>query len=442
MDEELLKIVISKHFPLFAPALSELRIKENKNLEYPAGLSYKEKTIYINPDEFSKYDSNEKLFILAHEIMHFLLVHDPNLLNNKSLLIAFNLVRDAQINHILGNMFDFIPKEAVKLSILESLSDKVRNYFNDDVDKFLKEDEYFVVKLLLSDEKFKDIISRIAEILNDNSKNDKEKSDSIERILDYNANIDASKEIADNIVKEYKELIELSEMSKEEIDKLVNKGLELFEKGRTISKIFNVEGKDIDIVLKKKRINWKKLLSSIASEIGELITDYDLTKLNKKAWIVKTYIPDVRKESDKINIVIGIDVSGSISDNEYHNFVNEVYNLLNDLNVKGKIILWDDLVRKVINMENGWNHETIKELKNRVGYSGTEIKVFFEKLDELVKDKRNTYVIILTDGYHENVDSMWVWKYKKVIFVLSENGTIESLIDIKGMKNVYITFLE
>ncbi|MGC9133645.1 MAG: hypothetical protein ACP5GJ_04565, partial [Nanopusillaceae archaeon] len=69
MDEELLKIVISKHFPLLAPALSELKIKENNSLEYAAGLNYSEKTIYINSDEFDEYDGNEKLFILAHETM-------------------------------------------------------------------------------------------------------------------------------------------------------------------------------------------------------------------------------------------------------------------------------------------------------------------------------------------------------------------------------------
>ncbi|MGC9133421.1 MAG: hypothetical protein ACP5GJ_03425, partial [Nanopusillaceae archaeon] len=110
--------------------------------------------------------------------------------------------------------------------------------------------------------------------------------------------------------------------------------------------------------------------------------------------------------------------------------------------VNGKIVLWDDKVERVVKVENGWNNKILKELKDRVGYGGTIIKEFFNKANELVRNKRNSYLIILTDGVHEIVEKEWVKDYKKVLFVISKSGKVESLMGIKDMKNVYITFLE
>ncbi len=441
MDEELLKLVIAKNFPLFAPILSKIRIKESREIPYVAGLNYREKTIYINPDEFDEYNSKEKMFIIAHEIMHYLLVHDPEALRDKNLLLVFNLVRDAQINHILHKQMNYMAKGVITLDILESMSDKVKEYFEGDVEKFLKEDEYFIVKLMLEDEKVRGMVNKMIDVLESGDNLD-EISNKIKDILRENGvNIDID-EISKNIVKEYNESKELGEMSDEEIRKMVNEGMEMLEKGRLLSKMLNPESKELDIKLKKKRIKWKEALRYIMSEIGALATDYDLTKLDKKAWVLKTYVPGVIKENESINVIIGIDVSGSISDYEYMEFINEVYNLMSDVKVNGKIVLWDDKIERVVKVENGWNNDILRELKNRVGYGGTIIKEFFNKANELVRNKRNSYLIILTDGEHEKVEKEWVKDYKKVLFVISKNGKIENLMGIKDMKNVYITFLE
>jgi predicted metal-dependent peptidase len=441
MDEELLKLVIAKNFPLFAPILSKIRIKEDKGLQYPAGLNYREKTIYINPDEFNEYNSKEKMFIIAHEIMHYLLVHDPEALRNKNLLLVFNLVRDAQINHILHKQMNYMARGVITLDVLERMSDKVREYFEGDVEKFLNEDEYFIVKLMLEDEKVKGMVNKMIDAL-ESGNNPDETSKKIKDILRENGvNIDID-EISKNIVKEYNESKELGEMSDEEIRKMVNEGMEMLEKGRLLSKMLNPESKGLDIKLRKKRIKWKEALRQVMSEIGALATDYDLTKLDKKAWVLKTYVPGVIKENESINVIIGIDVSGSISDNEYMEFINEVYNLMSDVKVNGKIVLWDNKIERVVKVENGWNNDILRELKNRVGYGGTIIKEFFNKANELVRNKRNSYLIILTDGEHEKVEREWVKDYKKVVFVISKEGKIENLMGIKDMKNVYITFLE
>ncbi|MGC9133237.1 MAG: DUF2201 family putative metallopeptidase [Nanopusillaceae archaeon] len=441
MDEELLKLVIAKNFPLFAPILSKIRIKEDKSLQYPAGLNYRERTIYINPDQFDECNSKEKMFIIAHEIMHYLLVHDPKALRDKNLLLVFNLVRDAQINHILYKQMNYMAEGVITLDILESMSDKVREYFDGDVEKFLNEDEYFIVKLMLEDEKVKGMINKMIDVLESGDDLD-EISKKIKDILRENGvNVDLD-EISRDIVKEYNESKELGEMSDEEIRKIVNEGMEMLEKGRLLSKMFNPESKELDIKLRKKRIKWKEALRQVMSEIGALATDYDLTKLDKKAWVLKTYVPGVIKENESINVIIGIDVSGSISDYEYMEFINEVYNLMSDVKVNGKIVLWDDKVERVVKVDNGWNNEILRELKNRVGYGGTIIKEFFNKANELVRNKRNSYLIILTDGEHEKVDREWVKDYKKVVFVISKNGKVENLMGIKDMKNVYITFLE
>ncbi|MGC9133614.1 MAG: DUF2201 family putative metallopeptidase, partial [Nanopusillaceae archaeon] len=306
MDEELLKLVITKNFPLFAPILSKIRIKESREISYVAGLNYKEKTIYINPDEFNEYISKEKMFIISHEIMHYLLVHDPEALRDKNLLLVFNLVRDAQINHILHKQMKYMARGVITLDILERMSEKVKEYFEGDVEKFLNEDEYFIVKLMLEDKKVNNMVNKMIDVLENNSDNLDETSEKIRDILKENGvNIDID-EISKNIVKEYNESKELGEMSDEEIKEMVNEGMEMLEKGMLLSKMLNPESKELDIKLRKKRIKWKEALRYIMSEIGALATDYDLTKLDKKAWVLKTYVPGVIKENESINVIIGI----------------------------------------------------------------------------------------------------------------------------------------
>jgi predicted metal-dependent peptidase len=442
MDNELLKIVVSKHFPLLAPALSEINIKEDRKLQYPAGLSYREKTIYINPDSFNTLDRNEKLFVIAHEVMHFLLIHDIDLLKDKRLLLIFNLIRDAQINHILNDQFDFMPKGVITLYTLQEMNTKVKEYFNNNIKQFLEEDEYFIAKLMLDDVEFVEMIDEMIDVLEKYDDNNLDETiQKIKDILNKHGIKDEYDKISKTIVKEYKESLELKNMNSREIEELIDKAMNMLEKGRTISKMAK-QNIDIPIKLKRKRITWKGILRETIGEIGTLSIDYDLMKLDRKAWILETYIPSYKKENDKINVVIGIDVSGSISDDEYHNFVNEIYNLMSDINVKGKILLWDTEIEKIIDIENGWNNKIFEKLKERQGYGGTKIKVFFDKANELVKNKRNAYLIILTDGEHEKVEKDWVKDYKKVIFVVSNRGTIGNLTEIKDMKNVYITFLE
>jgi len=442
MDNELLKIVVSKHFPLLAPMLSEINIKEDRKLQYPAGLNYREKTIYINPNDFNTLDKNEKLFVIAHEVMHFLLIHDVDLLKDKRLLLIFNLIRDAQINHILNDQFDFMPKGVITLYTLQEMNTKVKEYFNDNIKQFLEEDEYFIAKLMLDDVEFTEMIDEMIDVLEKYDDNNLDETiQKIKDILNKHGIKDEYDKISKTIVKEYKESLELKNMNPREIEELIDKAMNMLEKGRTISKMTK-QNIDIPIKLKRKRNTWKEILRETIGEIGTLSADYDLMKLDRKAWILETYIPSYKKENDKINVVIGIDVSGSISDDEYHNFVNEIYNLMSDINVKGKILLWDTEIEKIIDIENGWNNKVFKELKERWGYGGTKIKVFFDKANELVKNKRNAYLIILTDGEHEKVEKDWIKDYKKVIFVVSNRGTIGNLTEIKDMKNVYITFLE
>jgi len=226
-----------------------------------------------------------------------------------------------------------------------------------------------------------------------------------------------------------------------------------FEKGLLLSKSLKNRGLGtsdfenlVEIFLKRKYLDWKKVLRETISEIKAQIKDYNLLKQSKKAQLLRNvlnkdiFIPDLRKEEENVNVIIGIDVSGSISDNDYGEFINEIYNLLTDTKAKGYIILWDTEIKKVIEIKNGWKNDIFENLKLRKGYGGTLIKSFFDKVNELIKSsKKKVYLVILTDGYTENVEKEWTKSFKKVIFVISKNGTKDTLKEVKNESNVIIT---
>jgi predicted metal-dependent peptidase len=244
-----------------------------------------------------------------------------------------------------------------------------------------------------------------------------------------------------------KEIAELSEEELRELQKDIERGAILqrdIEKarGEGYLGISNI----LDLILRKKNRNWRKILRETFSEIRTVAKDYDYTRASKKVWILKkeygisTFIPNIRKESNEVNVIIGIDVSGSISDKEYREFVNEVYTLASDVKVRGWIVMWEARVTKVIEMKNGWNKRILDVLRERVGYGGTIIKSFFDKASELAKNKKkNTYLIILTDGETEDVEKEWVKGWKKVVFITQSK---EALKNVESERNVEIAYYE
>ncbi len=166
----------------------------------------------------------------------------------------------------------------------------------------------------------------------------------------------------------------------------------------------------VEWVRRKPVMDWRTVLRSTILGMGNSELSY--VRISKPLFVYGRKFPSVTYLR-KLNLIIGIDTSGSISDREYAHFAGEVLNILSsqpyNTSYNVYIIMWEAEVAKVIEVKNRNKLDTImkvgKEIKKRVGYGGTCIIPFFNKCMEIIKkDRENFKIIVLTDGYIFDID--------------------------------------
>jgi len=170
------------------------------------------------------------------------------------------------------------------------------------------------------------------------------------------------------------------------------------------------------------QISWKqKLYKYITKEIP---TDYTYIRPSKKSIASGVYLPSTLKEN--LEIVAGIDVSGSISQKDYDEFIGELIGIARGFqNVKIKLLTWDVKIQSEYEFKNG-DIENIKNVDLKGGWGGTDVNCVFKKIND---DLPSTKVaVILTDGYFgrisEEIKTPTLW-------VLTQHGT-DAVIENKG----------
>ena len=178
------------------------------------------------------------------------------------------------------------------------------------------------------------------------------------------------------------------------------------------------------------QISWKqKLYKYITKEIP---TDYTYTRPSKKSIACGVYLPSTLKEN--LEVVVGVDVSGSISKKDYDEFIAELIGIARGFNnVKIKLLTWDVKIQNEYEFTNG-QIEDIKNISLSGGWGGTDVNCVFKKINE---DLPNTKIaVILTDGYFnrisEDVNTPTLW-------VLTEHGTDKYIKDYNDNKIGEIT---
>ena len=147
-------------------------------------------------------------------------------------------------------------------------------------------------------------------------------------------------------------------------------------------------------------INWRqKLRRSLVSSLGKVVETW--VKPNRR---VDEY-PGVKRLSLK-DVWVLIDVSGSISMDEFKQFMTEVYEIAKQFNAKVNIIEWDADVQKVV------MHADKKYIPQvgRAGFGGTIIKPALRYVLEGNKLKYGSTVIIFSDWVLYDYGDPEVWR--------------------------------
>jgi predicted metal-dependent peptidase len=153
--------------------------------------------------------------------------------------------------------------------------------------------------------------------------------------------------------------------------------------------------------------------------------DYSYAKPFKSSFSTGYFMPDVSKEM--INVVVGIDVSGSIGLKEYADFASEVIGMAQAFRnrITIRFLTHDVTVHNDYVVENG-NVDKIRKLKIDGG-GGTSHKDIMDYIQNKVKNAK--LAIFLTDGYSdlENI-KLDDYHFKK-IFVIQQNGRDDCIKD-------------
>ena len=433
-----LKNKIYRDYPFFATISYTT---EHKSIDNDAILMATDgKAIYINEKMVSKFGKDELIFSYLHEILHIVFLH--NTIGKKLNLnnIIYNLATDIVINHILLDEENVRVSHKFKNAIVTK--DKFKELSDMDIKSLTSLEIYDILYKSLKNNL--DAINKINDLINDYLSSDENKNKSIaEKINDILNDKEINDEIEklDNDLKDViKDVIkdtilrkEIENMPTEEKESL-RKEIErkITQSYITLKQQGNVKGwieRLIDITFKKVR-DWKTLLRE--EIISEIKGDWTYSKVSDilqslHAVGIKQIgnLPTLDTTFSIPNLYVAIDTSGSIDDDEYKDFLNEIYSLFKSVNVSNcEIILFDCEIQKTTKL-NGNFTKILNWLKERKGYGGTELSSVINYLKN--KNTQNSILIVFTDGYHERLQPKDFKKFKKVIFVLSKESTKENI---------------
>lgn len=387
------RIKIQKTNPFFAYLSLYLKFKESKDLPEWAGAGITPDGTFFYKKEFiEKLDDDEMIGVLIHEILHISLLHLLRLGNRTP--EKWNLAADTTANQIIKDNNYRLPEGC----ILSDDENKV-NIFGqiiENCNKKTTEEIYDELKI-----KFKKY--KIGIRVNGNGKGNNGK-DGQNKNQGFDVHYSKGKD---------------GKLSEEERTKLEKDWLNRVEEAYVTAKLRGNVPLGIERLIGKlheNKINWRSLLRRyIQSYIPQ---DFTYATCSKKSVSAGFYMPNVIKE--KIDIIVGIDCSGSIGEKELIDFVSEIVGMARGFRgvLRVRILTHDVEVHSDYDVENG-NVEKIKKIQIKGG-GGTSHKGVFNHIKEKYKDC--VLAVFLSDGYSDiNEINFEKYNFDK-IFVISENG--------------------
>lgn len=378
-------------FGLFLIQLKrEIRIDITSACESAAQLS--NFVIYFNPYIFLKCSALQMQALIKHEIYHIMYNHikQYKILSRSYSDTAINTAFDISINQYINNLPAWAKTiENVKLSYNVDLEyDKLPEYYADKLQKSIN----------------KRINSEGEKIDNKNSKGN------------FNEfNVVYSHDL-------WKEAI--NKFDYEQIDSLTEKLVRNSAKGKLPRKVEEY----IKSLSRKAEISWQDYLKRI---VGTLPHGYKKTITRRNRRQPERYDLRGRLSNHIIQIVIAIDISGSMSDGEFDSALLEILNILSKHNYELTVIECDNRIRRVYKLNSK------KDLKKRVETKGgTSFSPVFEYMN---KNKMKDHLLVyFTDGMGEKELTVKP-QTKKILWVLTGQKGDLSLIRkvglVKKLKN-------
>lgn len=173
------------------------------------------------------------------------------------------------------------------------------------------------------------------------------------------------------------------------------------------------------------QLDWKDVLRKFIVQV--IPHDFSYTRPSKKSYSCGYYMPMVLREH--IELCIGVDSSGSISEEEYAEFLSEIYAMCKQFeNLKATVIVCDAAVQEVIEIDENFDPYCIKGR----GYGGTDSRPVYDWLEENKGLEAIRLLVYFTDGYINIPDKEYPFHS---LWIVTKNGRVD---EVEKMKNATV----
>lgn len=351
------------------------------DISSPTGVNFKgaKYVIYFNPIIFLTLNIEQMESTIKHEIYHIVSMHlvRAKELKGKYSTLAINMAMDIVVNKYLNNL----PPYATTLEWVNlKYSLKLEPY-----EPF----EYYVEKIQTELD--------LLEEDEDGEEDDSDKYGTIE--TDY------SPEKTHDIWEESDDIDERT------LREFTEKFIDSSQKGKIPAHLENMIAA---LKNSKGELPWNLYLSRLMGTV-ESNKKKTITRRNRR----QPSRLDLRGElrSHKAEIAVAIDISGSISDEEFKQAIKEVLNIVKNYNHEITIIECDSEIRRV------YKAKTVKDIKDRIKIGGG---TKFTPVFEYANNKKINLLVYFTDGKGENKLQVIPRGYK-VLWIISGSGDKISL---------------
>jgi predicted metal-dependent peptidase len=439
------KVQVQTRNSFFGRLILGLEFKEDNNCS-TIGIDYKGSCVY-NKSFIEGLTIDELITIIAHELLHQVLLHHFRFMGKNHQLS--NISEDICINSMLAKEHYIFPKISIKDdkgNTIEKINGLVPNS-NDEMEL-----NFDICKVIIKDCSTKSaemIYEEIIRELKNNSSYVEDEGDGEgsegddegdgkgnsdndgDKYGDGDGNGEGSekqrlkkaiKELSKRVFDEHKK-VDRTKMSKKQIreakkniEGVIREALEFSRsRGDTPFGIERLWGE-----LHEEKFNWKILLQRYITEM--LPYDQSWRNFGKKTYGTGVYTPMTLRE--QIDVMVAIDLSGSISNKDLTDFISEITGIAKQFKnrINMKIVTHEC---EVLDEFNVFNEDDIRNIKIKGG-GGTS----FEPTINYIKQNHKTTkcLIWLTDGEGEiELDKQPF----KIVWTLTENGD-EKLLNKSG----------
>jgi predicted metal-dependent peptidase len=371
--------------------IAKMAVKITKDVP-TAGVAWAERkyNLFINPDFFETLDTDERIGVLIHEALHVMLKH--NFRQGERDQKLFNIAADIALNQLIHK-----PAKLPEGAMLP---------------------ETFEFKKGLTAEGYYELLKEEKDNQEQEKQEQEDKGEEWGGPSDGKPDLTGDEEMTLDSHEGWGQAGDSAEeeLARATMEKMIKDAMDK-SRGNLPGNISEL----LDLWTKKAKISWKRILKKIvSSKKGSKI---QTIKRRDRRQPQRKDIKGKKVFYDQPNVIVGVDVSGSMSDEEIFNGLSEIAEVCKVTHSNLKVVQIDT------NIQGTEEFDPKQKTWTREGCGGTYMGEMAKYLNE--KKIQHDCLIMISDMFIEDVTSDANWlKHKKPVLWLNTSGT-----DFDGLKH-------